>query len=101
MVYRRAREQDRKNPHLGLITEFAVPTASSIPEVITVGPDCNLWFTEIRCGGRCGKAIPGVLPVTTTLTGNLTDDGLPFGATLTATGSDYRTRSCFIRQSGC
>jgi streptogramin lyase len=30
----------------GNITEFAVPTAVSFPQVITAGPDGALWFTE-------------------------------------------------------
>ncbi len=30
----------------GAITEYTIPTASSFPFGITVGPDNNLWFTE-------------------------------------------------------
>src|SRR5213080_3960121 len=30
----------------GVITEFPVPTASSIPYEIAAGPDGALWFTE-------------------------------------------------------
>src|SRR5262249_50767365 len=27
-------------------TEYPIPSSNSLPEGITVGPDCNLWFTE-------------------------------------------------------
>ena len=30
----------------GVITEYPVPTAYSLPQIITAGPDGNLWFTE-------------------------------------------------------
>jgi hypothetical protein len=30
----------------GVVTEFAIPTANSVPAGITVGPDNNFWFTE-------------------------------------------------------
>jgi virginiamycin B lyase len=30
------------------IKEFAIPTANSLPEAITTGPDGNLWFTESK-----------------------------------------------------
>ncbi len=30
----------------GSITEFPIPTASSMPVGITAGPDGNLWFAE-------------------------------------------------------
>ncbi len=30
----------------GTITEYTVPTASSAPEIITAGPDGNLWFAD-------------------------------------------------------
>ena len=36
----------------GTFTEFAVPTASSVPQSIAAGPDGNLWFTESQAGGR-------------------------------------------------
>ena len=69
----------------GVITEFPTPAASSRPQGITVGPDCQLWFAE-GTGNKIAKMIPGVVvPVTMTLTGSLTDDGLPLGAMLTAT----------------
>src|SRR3984893_18677713 len=42
----------------GTITEFAVPTASSVPEAIVTGPDGNLWFTEYRAGGAIGRITP-------------------------------------------
>ena len=36
------------------ITEFTVPTANSIPEDITAGPDGALWFTEYN-GNKIGR----------------------------------------------
>ncbi len=33
-------------PTTGIITEYTLPTPSSGPEGITLGPDGNLWFTE-------------------------------------------------------
>jgi hypothetical protein len=30
----------------GKIREFALPTANSLPDGITTGPNGNLWFTE-------------------------------------------------------
>lgn len=32
---------------LGQISEYRVPTAAADPYDITVGPDSNLWFTEL------------------------------------------------------
>src|SRR5947209_3969028 len=40
-----------------VITEFALPTQGSIPYQITVGPDGNLWFTEI-VGNKIGRISP-------------------------------------------
>jgi virginiamycin B lyase len=37
----------------GVISEFAVPTTSSAPFGITLGPDKNAWFTE-SAGGNVG-----------------------------------------------
>jgi virginiamycin B lyase len=34
------------SPTEGVITEFAIPTADSSPQVIAAGPDDALWFTE-------------------------------------------------------
>ena len=36
------------NPTTHAITEFPIPTDGSGPDGITVGPDGNLWFTEIN-----------------------------------------------------
>jgi RHS repeat-associated protein len=73
----------------GVITEFPVPTILSRPFGIVAGPDGNLWFTEILAN-NIGKVNFGVFPrpTTTTLTGSVTDDGLPFGATLSTTWSE-------------
>src|SRR6266849_8066848 len=42
----------------GTFTEFAVPTANSVPESIVTGPDGNLWFTESQAGGAIGRITP-------------------------------------------
>jgi len=42
----------------GDITEFPLPTAESLPEEITAGPDGNLWFTDFR-NGRIGRITAG------------------------------------------
>jgi streptogramin lyase len=36
------------------VTEFPIPTASSLPSGITMGPDGNLWFTETS-GNKIGR----------------------------------------------
>ena len=41
----------------GVITEFPIPTASSLPWAITPGPDGSLWFTE-RTGNKIGRITP-------------------------------------------
>ncbi len=42
----------------GTITDYAVPTHSSVPWGMTAGPDGNLWFTELG-GGKIGQVSPG------------------------------------------
>jgi virginiamycin B lyase len=42
----------------GAITEFAIPTASSVPVGIVAGPDGNLWFTE-HFGNKIGRITTG------------------------------------------
>src|SRR6202022_5147032 len=42
----------------GTFTEFAVPTASSVPEAIVTGPDGNLWFAEYAGVGAIGRITP-------------------------------------------
>src|SRR5262245_45830415 len=39
------------------ITEFPVPTTSSTPTTIVVGPDGNLWFTE-QGADKIGRITP-------------------------------------------
>ena len=39
------------------ITEYSLPTSTSIPQGITAGPDGNLWFAETN-GNRIGKITP-------------------------------------------
>jgi hypothetical protein len=38
----------------GAVSEYAIPTASSQPEDITMGPDGALWFTELK-GNKIGR----------------------------------------------
>jgi streptogramin lyase len=38
----------------GVTTEFPLPNAGSAPETIVVGPDGNMWFTELL-GNRIGR----------------------------------------------
>src|SRR5262249_27559025 len=38
-------------------TEFALPTANSVPQGIARGPDGNLWFTEFT-SNRIGRITP-------------------------------------------
>src|SRR5260370_3323801 len=52
------------------INEFATPTPNSFLEVITAGPDGNVWFTE-HSANKIGQITPGgsitefpILPVT-------------------------------------
>jgi len=69
----------------GVITEYSTPTSLSVPEAITAGPDGNMWFTENAT--NVGKINPFTGIAFATLTGSVADDGLPVGATLTATWS--------------
>ena len=39
------------------ITEYPIPTPSSVPEDIAAGPDGNLWFTE-STGNKIGRITP-------------------------------------------
>lgn len=41
----------------GTITEYALPTADSLPLSIALGPDGNLWFAE-RDGNKIGRVAP-------------------------------------------
>jgi streptogramin lyase len=42
---------------LGSFREFSVPTPNSVPDIITAGPDGNVWFTEYN-GGNIGRITP-------------------------------------------
>jgi virginiamycin B lyase len=42
----------------GVVTEYPVPTAGSLPREITLGPDGNLWFTE-AIGDKIGRITTG------------------------------------------
>src|SRR5438132_13086703 len=53
----------------GKIREFAIPTAGSLPEGITAGPDGNLWFTETG-GNKIGVI---------TTSGVITEFAIPTG----------------------
>jgi virginiamycin B lyase len=46
------------------VTEFNIPTASSEPEDIVLGPDGKLWFTEHGSGvNKIGRVTPGNPPL--------------------------------------
>jgi streptogramin lyase len=57
----------------GVVTEFTVPTANTLPGGITAGPDGNLWFTEDFSEGR-GQKIGRISP-----SGAITEFPLPAG----------------------
>src|SRR5439155_6414174 len=44
----------------GAVTVFPVPSASTTPDGIAVGPDGNLWFTEFF-GNKVGRALPAAV----------------------------------------
>jgi hypothetical protein len=47
------------SPTAGVITEFTIPTASSLPNFIAAGPDGNLWFTEsAEAANKIGRITP-------------------------------------------
>ena len=56
------------------LTEYPVPTAGAVPNVLTLGPNGNIWFTEYNAG-KVAQAAPGGLvteympPSSTTLAG--------------------------------
>jgi streptogramin lyase len=52
---------------LGVITEYAIPTANSGPYGITAGPDGNVWFTETYTN-KIGRVTP---------TGTMTEYTIP------------------------
>src|SRR5688572_7121457 len=41
----------------GVVTEFPIPTAESLPQSIALGVDGNLWFTEAKAG-QIGRITP-------------------------------------------
>jgi virginiamycin B lyase len=44
------------------VTEFSIPPSNNSPFSITVGPDGNVWFTEVRINGTgsgIGRITPG------------------------------------------
>lgn len=63
----------------GVVTEYAIPTASSAPSEITSGPDGNLWFTENNAN-QIGRVTPsGVITEYATPTANSGPDGITTG----------------------
>ena len=57
MVHRKYGQQHRADHHRRHHYRFALPTAGSVPDEITAGPDGNLWFTE-DAGNRIGRITP-------------------------------------------
>jgi virginiamycin B lyase len=43
----------------GAITEYPVPSPSSLPTAITVGPDGSYWFTEFFGEDEAGRGLGG------------------------------------------
>jgi streptogramin lyase len=70
----------------GVVTEFVVPTSGSGPGSIVQGPDGNMWFTETNAS-KIGKINPATGVAFASLTGTVSDDGLPLGATLSTSWS--------------
>jgi sugar lactone lactonase YvrE len=52
------------------ITEFAIPTANSGPQGITVGPDGNLWFVETSASKIAKVTTGGTITEYATTTAN-------------------------------
>jgi streptogramin lyase len=61
------------------IREFAVPTASSSPIVIAVGPDANLWFTEFSGNKIARMTEDGQITEFVIPTPNSRSDGIAAG----------------------
>jgi streptogramin lyase len=55
----------------GEITEWVVPTASSDPSYLALGPDGNIWFSEYGCTSTAGTAFTTCNPTSTPEPGNL------------------------------
>jgi streptogramin lyase len=45
------------SPVLASFSEFSVPTPNALPDVITAGPDGNVWFSEFD-SGKIGRITP-------------------------------------------
>ena len=86
-VYGNTTNQIGRITTAGVITLYAEPTPSSRMGGITAGPGGNLWFVEASANKIASAAFGQFTTATTTLSGTVTDDGLPAGATLTATWS--------------
>jgi hypothetical protein len=70
------------------ITEFPIPTGSSLPQGITAGPDGALWFTE-RAGNKIGRiTTAGVVTNEFTVP---TANSSPFGITAGPDGALWFT----------
>jgi len=75
----------------GVITEFSLPAGAVNPDWIIGTPDGNLWFTSVLGSNfGIGKFNPTTGVGLATLTGTVTDDGLPAGAALSATWNVVR-----------
>ena len=67
------------NIKIGAISEIAIPTSSSQPEGITLGPDGNLWFTEYN-SNQIGRLTPsGIITEFTIPTANSGPAGITAG----------------------
>jgi virginiamycin B lyase len=70
------------------VTEFPIPTANSNAFSITLGPDGNLWFTEVG-GNKIGRITPA--GVITEFSNGLTAGTVPGGITAGPDGALWFT----------
>ncbi|MHB8669065.1 MAG: virginiamycin B lyase family protein [Acidimicrobiales bacterium] len=71
------------------LSEFKVPTPSATPSGITVGPDSNLWFTEVS-GNKIGRMSPAGAFVEYPIP---TPNSFPFGITSGPDGNLWFTEN--------
>jgi virginiamycin B lyase len=84
----------------GVLTEFPLPSASSGPRGLAIGPDNAIWFTE-RTGDRIGR----ITTAATRASPNITEYSIPTafaGPTGIATGPDGALwfTECYAGQIG-
>lgn len=88
LVYRKWKQQNRANHDRGAITVFTIPTSSSAPDGIALGPDGAMWFTE-SAGNKIGRI---------TMSGAITSEPTSFPCYSGRRSRPVRTRSQFNRE---